>query len=368
VADAVCGTFEANGIRCWVAPRDVPPGANWGAAIVDAIQQSRVMVLVFSDHANASGQIAREVECAASHGVTIVPIRVQDVTPARALEFFLSNIHWLDALSPPLERRLQEIAGKIKVIMNQEGTIGTSLALGEKYVPARASNKRLLWAGIALVAFFVSAAILVWRPWAHSAGPSAPSGPTQAALDPALVGRWSYLTTFLNIEVLVELSVDAAGRYKFRKSIEGDGTVELKDGRAKVTDKKKGAVAEAIYVFSTDDRLSWTVLNFMTVNYKRAGGQRAPDNPIVGRWEGTTFMAGLNWDVTWEVQPDLSSHALFENADEGQFTAANGEWSAKSRLSRPDGKGVYRNVTPDSFEMSDPFLQNLKFERVRSTK
>src|SRR5271163_455626 len=63
-ADAVCATLEAKGIRCWIAPRDVIPGQEWGAAIVDAIQSSRVMVLVFSSHANASPQIRREVQLA----------------------------------------------------------------------------------------------------------------------------------------------------------------------------------------------------------------------------------------------------------------------------------------------------------------
>lgn len=51
-ADAVCATLEAKGIRCWIAPRDVIPGQEWGAAIVEAIRASRVMVLVFSSHAN----------------------------------------------------------------------------------------------------------------------------------------------------------------------------------------------------------------------------------------------------------------------------------------------------------------------------
>src|SRR5947207_1993733 len=127
IADAMCATFEANGMRCWVAPRDVPPGAAWGAAIVEAIQNSRVMLLIFSDNANTSGQIAREVERAADYGITIVPIRVEDVAPAQSLQYFLSNIHWLDALSPPLERRLQEIAAKIKSMLGHEGAIASPL-------------------------------------------------------------------------------------------------------------------------------------------------------------------------------------------------------------------------------------------------
>jgi hypothetical protein len=40
--------LEANGLECWVAPRDVTPGADWAAEIVDAIAAARVMVLVFS--------------------------------------------------------------------------------------------------------------------------------------------------------------------------------------------------------------------------------------------------------------------------------------------------------------------------------
>ena len=31
IADAVCARLEARGIRCWIAPRDVRPGAPvWG--------------------------------------------------------------------------------------------------------------------------------------------------------------------------------------------------------------------------------------------------------------------------------------------------------------------------------------------------
>src|SRR5436190_7398697 len=140
IADAVCATFEANGMRCWVAPRDVPPGAAWGAAIVNAIQNSRVMVLVFSDNANTSGQIAREVERAADYGVTIVPIRVEDVAPAQSLQYFLSNIHWLDAVSPPLERRLQEIAARIKPMLGQQSGSIVPPPVGANFSPAQ--NKK----------------------------------------------------------------------------------------------------------------------------------------------------------------------------------------------------------------------------------
>jgi len=377
VADAVCATFEANGMRCWVAPRDVPPGSQWGEAIVDAIQQSRLMVLIFSDNANASGQIAREVECAASHGLTIVPIRMQDVAPARTLQFFLSNIHWLDALSPPLERRLQEIAAKIKPILEREGaTIATPSTPQLQVKPARSNTP--WWIGLGALLIVLSATALIWRPWLPAAKATyvpAPTTKTPAAVavDPALIGRWSYVTSLLDTEVHVDLSIDAAGRYTFRIFLKGEGMVQLKDGKGLVTNKKTGTVVTTTYDFPSEDRLNWRSPTAdpnvkIILNYKRAGGKKSPENPIVGRWRASTLFAGLMWDVDWEVQPDSSFQFLFENVDEGTLTAERGEWEATSKLGRPSAKGVYRNVTPDSFEMSHPFLQMLSLDRVSPAK
>ena len=74
-ADAVCATLEARGIRCWIAPRDISYGAEWGEAVVEGISASRVMVLVFSSNANESPHIKREVDRAVTKGLTIIPDR-----------------------------------------------------------------------------------------------------------------------------------------------------------------------------------------------------------------------------------------------------------------------------------------------------
>jgi len=379
VADAACATFEAHGMRCWIAPRDVLPGAPWGEMIVDAIQSSRVMVLIFSENANASGQIAREVERAADYGITIVPIRVDDVAPARSLQYFLSNIHWLDALSPPLEKRLQEIAAKIKPMLAQETAPGPTLPASPiqpangNYSRPVGSNKRWLLTGAVLLVVLAAVAA-VWRPWLHAPSPgpetaAAPKAPAAATVDQALIGRWSYVTTLLDTAVHVELSIDAAGRYTFRVFLKGEGTVQLKNGTAIVTDKRKNVPIIATYVFLPDDRLDWTSPTAdpnvrMTLNYKRTGGQKIPTNPLVGRWRATTLFAGLMWDADWDVHPDSSFEFLFENMDEGTVAAAHGEWEATSRIGRPPSKGIYRNVTTDSFEMSHPVFQMLRFERA----
>src|SRR5580692_254232 len=99
-ADAVCAKLEQHQVRCWIAPRDVVPGAEWAGSIIQALDNTRVMVLVFSLNANESPQIHKEVERAVNKGVIIVPLRIQDVLPTHSLEYFMSDVHWLDALTP----------------------------------------------------------------------------------------------------------------------------------------------------------------------------------------------------------------------------------------------------------------------------
>ena len=119
IADAVCATLERRGIRCWIAPRDILPGMDWGEAIIDAIEQCRVMVLVFSRNANASSQIKREVERAVNKNVTVIPVRIEDVPMSKSLEYFVSTPHWLDALNPPLERHLVQLADTLRVLLDR---------------------------------------------------------------------------------------------------------------------------------------------------------------------------------------------------------------------------------------------------------
>jgi len=123
-ADAVCVALEANGVRCWVAPRDIMPGTDWGESIIDAINDCKIMVLVFSLNANESPQIKREVERAAHRGIPIIPLRIEEVNPSKSLEYFISTPHWLDALTPPMEKHLQHLARTVKVLLHKAGGPG----------------------------------------------------------------------------------------------------------------------------------------------------------------------------------------------------------------------------------------------------
>lgn len=129
-ADAACAALESASIRCWIAPRDINPGRDYGESIIDGIESVRVFVLIFSNNANASPQIKREVERAVSKGLPIIPVRIEDAVPNRTLEYFISSPHWLDAFPPPWDRYFAKLVVSVRVLLETEkpGTAQTTTA------------------------------------------------------------------------------------------------------------------------------------------------------------------------------------------------------------------------------------------------
>jgi hypothetical protein len=113
--------IEAEGIHCWIAPRDIAPSADWAAEIIDAISIARVMILVFSASSNASPQVRREVERAVHKQVSILPFRIENVLPSKSLEYFLSAQHWLDAFPPPREPHYARLCDYLRAQLGTSG-------------------------------------------------------------------------------------------------------------------------------------------------------------------------------------------------------------------------------------------------------
>jgi hypothetical protein len=117
-ADAICHKLEANGIRCWVAPRDIRPSEDWAEAIINAMDNARVLVLVFSASSNSSPQVRREVERAVNKGLHVLPLRIEDVPLSKSLEYFISTQHWLDAIDGELDFHLGQLHACIALLLD----------------------------------------------------------------------------------------------------------------------------------------------------------------------------------------------------------------------------------------------------------
>ncbi len=127
-ANSSCEILEKNGVRCWIAPRNITPGLEWMAAIIEGIDECKVMVLIFSSHANRSAYVRREVENAISKGLTILPFRIEKVDPIGALLLALSGTQRLDGFHPPITTRLNELVETVLKLLGKECESVTNVA------------------------------------------------------------------------------------------------------------------------------------------------------------------------------------------------------------------------------------------------
>jgi TIR domain len=175
-AELVCAQLEEAGVTCWIAPRDIAPGVTWPAAIADAIDHCRVMIIVFSSHANQSPQMARELGCADARRVPILPVRVENVTPAGDMEYFLGNRQWFDLHERTIERRITGLPEAISGLL-----AGADVRVPFAPAPAKRKNsgmqRWLLGTGVAVAAM---GAILYSR-WPPKSAPAQPPVVTTAA-------------------------------------------------------------------------------------------------------------------------------------------------------------------------------------------
>ena len=118
VADKVCIALESEGIQCWIAPRNIMPGDDWLNSIIDAVEKSKVLILIFSSNANHSQWVNDEIKLALDKNIKIIPFRIDDVPPQGALRVLKVRCHWMDAYTPPLEKYLKKL---IEVIYRHLG-------------------------------------------------------------------------------------------------------------------------------------------------------------------------------------------------------------------------------------------------------
>jgi TolB-like protein/Flp pilus assembly protein TadD len=96
IANSVVEALERQGIRCWIAPRDVTPGSQYADEIVGAINDAKVVVLVLSEHAIASRHVGKEIERASSKRRRVIALRTDAAVLTRSFEYFLSESQWID--------------------------------------------------------------------------------------------------------------------------------------------------------------------------------------------------------------------------------------------------------------------------------
>ena len=118
----ILGRIEAADLKCWISCRDVPSGSDYQDAIVDALDQSGAMVLVFSNNANKSEEIKREMALASAKRLFVLPVRIEDAEPTKGFKYQLATRQYIDLFADheknmalivnTLQKHLQSIRNK----------------------------------------------------------------------------------------------------------------------------------------------------------------------------------------------------------------------------------------------------------------
>jgi hypothetical protein len=372
-ADATCAALEASGIRCWIAPRDITPGIEWGEAIIDGINQSRVLILIFSANANESPQIRREIERAVGKGIPIIPFRIQDIAPTRSLEYFIGAVHWLDALTPPLETHLHRLADTVKALLQIDSAppriVSPNIA-SVSPVSWIGSNRRIV-AVTALTCFGLSAAAIgVWwsiaamapRPVGPSPVPtSAPTAPqlanpqtAKASVDPVLTGTFEHNGVIDGYNSRFVYAIDADGTYRLVITEEEDGIYQAANGQYRTVANITGRVRTGTY----------RAVGSTAIEVKSATGPAVfrptlPAAPVdqahpvmLGVWRAIVVQGGLSWTLTIQNNPDGTYHFSGQTEDNGTCVVAEQRWRTLSAVTGQSNAGTYRIVDARNVEIT----------------
>jgi len=121
VAETALAKLEANGIKCWIAPRDILAGTEYARAIIGAIRECPLMVFIFSTISNNSQFVMRELDCAVDESMKIIPFRIEDVQPSDSIKFYIKAANWLDAFPEPKDEHFEILAYTVKQHLVEKG-------------------------------------------------------------------------------------------------------------------------------------------------------------------------------------------------------------------------------------------------------
>jgi len=120
VADQMCAFLESAGLRCWIAPRNIKVGTDWGVGIMEGINHSTIAVLILSSRSNDSGWVQSEVVQVVRREMPIIVFQIEDVALSDSLEINLRRWQWQEATAGPLEGHFEKLRTELENLLHKK--------------------------------------------------------------------------------------------------------------------------------------------------------------------------------------------------------------------------------------------------------
>ena len=147
IVECIANKLESSGLRCWYAPRDTQDA--YANSISNALQSCSVFLLVLNKASSESFHVLNEIDMiskrlAKGESVHIVPFHTADDDISQDAQYYLGRLHWIDAMTPPMYKRIDELmeyvnraVGRKSAIVSTETESSRSYRLLSKLPQAR---------------------------------------------------------------------------------------------------------------------------------------------------------------------------------------------------------------------------------------
>jgi len=154
--------LRAEGVQAWYDAH-VGAGEDWRITTAKALEASKIFVLLFSENAAESSDIAKEMAAAVLEKKLIVPVRLENIAPKGAFLYELASRNWVNAYEDT-EAELAELARGLAHLV-KTGVRNESLLPFERTSPERKPSHRSIAIAAAAFAVLSVCAIAAWQLW-----------------------------------------------------------------------------------------------------------------------------------------------------------------------------------------------------------
>lgn len=108
VADEIYNYLSRNGIQCWIDLHDIPAGVPYAQAIMEGLQSSDSLVVLYSKNVIESHDMLDEIQEAHTTQKKIIPFLLDDTPMVGQFRYYLARRQWINA-TPKYEEHLLEL-------------------------------------------------------------------------------------------------------------------------------------------------------------------------------------------------------------------------------------------------------------------
>lgn len=131
VALHVARYLSLRNVNCWIAPENVRPGHDWDEEIPRAINDASALLLLFSQKADTSRHVKRELMLADRARIPIFLLRLEKIEPEKLGYLLITHqwIDWMDQRDATLESLVRALQGSVGSTEGAQGPLDAATAL-----------------------------------------------------------------------------------------------------------------------------------------------------------------------------------------------------------------------------------------------